>query len=66
MKTFIAVVALASIVATSALAKTERTRATHVEPDNSVICGRYVLTDPDPGIRAWFRRDCSHYIGPGN
>jgi hypothetical protein len=63
MKTLIATLALASIVATSAVAKTEKTRAVQVEANNSVTCGRVVLTDPDSGIRAGFLRDCAHYNG---
>jgi hypothetical protein len=66
MKTLIATLAIASILATSAIAKSERSRAIPVEPTNSVVCGRIILTDPDPGIRAGFLRDCSHYESPGN
>ena len=62
MKTLIAVLALASIVATSAVAKTEKTRAVQAEANNSVTCGRVVLTDPDPAIRAGLLRDCAHHI----
>jgi hypothetical protein len=58
--------AVGSILATPALAKTEKARATSLEPSNSVTCGRYVLTDPDPGIRATFLRDCGHFERPGN
>jgi len=65
MKTLIATFALASILATSAIAKTEKARATSVEPNNSVTCGRYVLTDPDPRIRADFQRNCDQYAHPG-
>jgi hypothetical protein len=63
MKTLIATFALASVIATSAIAKTERNRATFNGPDNSVICGRVVLADPDPGIRAQLLRDCAHHEG---
>jgi hypothetical protein len=66
MKTLIATLAIASILATSAIAKTEKSRAIQAEPTNSVVCGRIILTDPDPGIRAGFLRDCSHYESPGN
>ena len=66
MKTLIATLALASILAPSAIAKTEKARLNHFEPNNSVTCGRVVLTDPDPGIRASFLRDCAHYNGAGN
>jgi hypothetical protein len=65
MKTLIAMLALASIVATSAVAKTEKTRASHVEPNNSVVCGRAVLADPDPGIRAGLLHDCAQHANPG-
>jgi hypothetical protein len=65
MKTLIATLALASIVATSAVARTEKTRATHVEPNNSVICGHAVLGDPDPGIRAGLLHDCAQHSNPG-
>jgi hypothetical protein len=43
MKILIARLTLASIVAPSAVAKTEISRAAQVEPDNSVICGHVVL-----------------------
>jgi hypothetical protein len=65
MKTLIATLALASIVATSAVAKTEKTRASHVEPNNSVTCGHAGLADPDPGIRAALVRDCAQHSNPG-
>ena len=42
------------------------TLAVAAEPNNSVTCGRYVLTDPDPGIRAGFLRDCAHFERPGS
>ena len=58
MKTSIATFALASVIATSAVAKTETKSATFVAPQNSVTCGRFVLTDPDPVIRAQLLRDC--------
>jgi hypothetical protein len=66
MRAFITTCAIASILATSAVAKTERTPASRVEPDNSVIessvtCGRVVLTDPDTRIRSAFLRDCAHH-----
>jgi hypothetical protein len=63
MKTLIATFVLASVVATSAVAKNEKNSATFVAPDNSVICGRVVLADPDPGVRAQLRRDCAHHDG---
>jgi hypothetical protein len=73
MKTSIATFALALIFATSAIAKTERAPSTPVYPNNSmieynesVICGRVVLSDPDPGVRAQIRRDCAQHHSPGN
>jgi len=63
MKTLLATIALASIAATSALAKNEKNSATFVGADNSVICGRVVLADPDPAIRAQLLRDCAHHGG---
>jgi hypothetical protein len=71
MKTSIATFALALIFATSAIAKTESAPSTPVYPNNSMIeysvtCGRVVLSDPDPGIRAQIRRDCAQHHSPGN
>jgi hypothetical protein len=66
MKTLIATLAATSMLATSALAKTEKVRLGYVEPHNSVTCGRYLLTDPDSGIRASFLRDCAHFEQPGH
>jgi hypothetical protein len=63
MKTLIATFALASIVATSAVAKTEKNTGAFAGPDNSVVCGRVVLADPDPRIRAQLRRDCALHEG---
>ena len=66
MKTFIAALALASIAATSAVAKNEKTQTINVEPNNNVLCGRVILTDPDPAIRAQLLRDCALHDGRGN
>jgi len=63
MKTLITALALASIVATSAVAKIEKTRSLNFESNNAVACGRVVLTDPDPAIRAQLQRDCAHHDG---
>ncbi len=63
MKTLIVTFALASVIATSAVAKTEKNTGAVAAPDNSVICGRVVLADPDPAIRAQLRRDCAHHEG---
>ena len=66
--TMIVTIAFASIFATSATAKTERTRTADaysnestVNLDTAVICSGAVLTDPDHRIRAGFQRDCVHY-----
>ena len=66
MKTFISTCAIVSILATTAVAKIEKIPAARVEPDNSAIensvtCGRVVLTDPDTRIRSAFLRDCAHH-----
>jgi hypothetical protein len=68
MKTLTITIALASMLATSAVAKTDRTRTPGVEPNQSTnefsrsaYCGRSVLTDPDPRIRAVFLRDCAYH-----
>ena len=73
MKTSIATFALALVLATSAIAKTERVPSAPVYPNNSMIeynesvtCGRVVLSDPDPRIRTQIRRDCAHHHSPGN
>jgi hypothetical protein len=63
MKTLITALALASIVATSAVAKIDKTRSLSVESNNSVACSRVVLTDPDPAIRAQLLRDCAQHDG---
>jgi hypothetical protein len=67
MKTLTTIV-LVSIFATSAVAKTDRTRTTGLEPNQSAnelgrsaYCGRTVLTDPDPRIRAASLRDCAYH-----
>jgi hypothetical protein len=61
MKTLITTFVLASVIATSAVAKTEKNSATFVAPQNSVTCGRFVLADPDPAIRVQLLRDCPNY-----
>jgi hypothetical protein len=67
MKTLMMIV-LVSITVTSAVAKTDKNRTTGVEPNQSAselgrsaYCGRTVLTDPDPRIRAVFLRDCAYH-----
>ena len=64
MKTLIATFALASVIATSAVAKTEKNTGAFAGSDNSVVCGRVVLADPDPAIRAQLRRDCAFHDRP--
>jgi hypothetical protein len=66
MKTLIATLAVAAILTAAAFAKTDKARTVTAGPNNSVTCGRYVLTDPDPGIRASFLRDCGHFESPGS
>jgi len=68
MKTSIATLALAAIVAASAVAvaKTDRTRAIHVGPANLVTCGGMALADPDPGIRLQLLRDCNGQDAAGS
>jgi hypothetical protein len=68
MKTLIAAITFASILAMPVMAKTERTRTTDVYSnestinlERSVICGGAVLTDPDHRVRAGLQRDCGHY-----
>jgi hypothetical protein len=65
MKTLIAVSALTAILATSAVAKTERAKAVRVQPNNSVtqvnnaFCHfHHAHADPDPRIRLQLLRDC--------
>jgi hypothetical protein len=75
MKTLIATFTLALVISTSAIAKTEKKSATFgaarnsvtvaprnsVTVNNSITCGRFVLADPDPAIRAQLVRDCPNY-----
>lgn len=73
MKTLITALAVTAILATSAAAKTQKTRATHVHPNTSVVqhsvvqhadslCGFYYpQTDPDPHVRSQLLRDCKNY-----
>jgi hypothetical protein len=65
MKTLYAALAVVSLLATSAVAKTEQTRAPRVGPNNAVIqhndavCNfHYAWTDPDSRILDMSRRDC--------
>jgi hypothetical protein len=78
MKTLIT--ALAVILATSAVAKTQRTKAARIQPYNSgtqpynsgtqvnnAFCQfHYAHTDPDPRIRLQILRDCRFWESPGD
>ena len=61
MKTLIAALALTAILATSTVAKTQRTKEARIQPDNSVVqlndshC--HARTDPDPRIQFQMLRD---------
>jgi hypothetical protein len=78
MKTLITITALAvtAILATSAVAKTQRTKGVHVHPSNSVSHNAvrqsptqinsycrfdHGETDPDPRIRLQLARDCREW-----
>jgi hypothetical protein len=73
MKTLLTALAVTAILATSAVAKTQKTRATHSHPTNSVTqtsvfepndsyCRfRHAHNDPDPGVRLQVLRDCRNY-----
>ena len=76
MKTLITALAVTAILATSAVAKTQRTRAAHIQHNNSVSHNsvstlREMLnhncrfhdgeTDPDPRIRLQLVRDCREH-----
>jgi hypothetical protein len=71
MKTLIT--ALAVILATSAVAKTERTKAVHIQANNAgtqvnnAYCQfRHAHADPDPRIRLQILRDCRFWEGGGD
>jgi hypothetical protein len=66
MKTLIVTITFAAILVTSATAKTEKARPLQVESNSTVACGHIFLTDPDLAIRSSFRRECGHYMQPGN
>jgi hypothetical protein len=74
MKTLITALAVTAILATSAVAKTERTRAAHIQHNNTVShnsnSGTMLNhncrfhdgeTDPDPRIRLQLVRDCREH-----
>lgn len=61
MKTFIAVLSLAALVAASAMAKTIKTN-----DQGTVRCGNTSLKDPDANVRAEFNRNCVNYTRPSN
>ena len=65
MKTLITGLAVTAILATSAVAKTQRTKAVRTQPNNSAtqvnnaFCHfNYAHADPDPRIRFMLLRDC--------
>ena len=71
MKTLITALAVTAILATSAVAKTQRTKA-HIQHNNSVSHNSETQlnhnchfhngeTDPDPRIRLQLVRDCKSY-----
>jgi hypothetical protein len=74
MKTLITALAVSAILATSAVAKTQRTKAARVQPNNSAaqvnnaFCQfHYAHADPDPRIRLQLLRDCrSHELTAPN
>jgi hypothetical protein len=65
MKTLITALALTTILATSTVAKTQRTKEARIQPNNSVVqlndsyC--HARTDPDPRIQFQMLRDRRHY-----
>jgi hypothetical protein len=62
MKTFITTLALAALVATSAMAKNIKANG----DEGTVRCGTNTLKDPDANVRGEFRRNCAQYYAPGN
>jgi hypothetical protein len=65
MKTLITAMAVTAILATSAVAKTQRTKQARNQPNNSVtqvnnaFCHfNHAHADPDPRIRFMLLRDC--------
>jgi hypothetical protein len=75
MKTLITALALVSMLASSAVAKTQRTKAARIQPSNSVVhlshspeqgelsyCHFHLAhTDPDPQVRLNIVRDCKDH-----
>ena len=77
MKTLITALAVTVILATSAIAKTERTKHVHVQPNNPVSHNsvshnpnrinaswchfRHPEFDPDPRVRSEVARDCKEH-----
>jgi hypothetical protein len=73
MKSVIIALALTAILATSAVAKIQRTKEARIQTDNTVAefnnsyCHyHYAHTDPDPRIRLQLRRDCKSYESAGS
>jgi hypothetical protein len=71
MKIIIAALAVTAMLASSAVAKTQRTKEVHIQPNNSELYNsvanssfcrfHYAQTDPDPRIRSQLLRDCRDY-----
>jgi hypothetical protein len=77
MKTLLTALAVTAILATSAVAKTQKTKATRVQPNhaqvqtsaiqhNDALCDfHYPQTDPDPHVRSELLRDCRNHDTEG-
>jgi hypothetical protein len=71
MKTLITALAVTAMMATSAVAKPQRTKAVRAQPNNAVVqvnsvnnafCQyRHTHADPDPRVRLQLLRDCRSY-----
>jgi hypothetical protein len=67
----ITALAVTAMLATSAVAKTQRTKEVHIHSNNSELYNsvvnssfchsHYAQTDPDPRIRTQLVRDCRDY-----
>jgi hypothetical protein len=82
MKTMITVLAVTAMLATSAVAKTQRTKEVRIQPNNSLShnsvspnSGTQLnhncrfhngQTDPDPRVRLQLVRDCRFWEFPGD
>jgi hypothetical protein len=71
MKAVITALAVTAMLATSAVAKPQRTKAVRAQPNNSVVQANRVNSafcqyhhahaDPDPRVRLQLLRDCRSY-----